>query len=141
MIDCSLLDFFFVYYPVRILPRDRYTSTLNGTAIFMCLPFPMGDPITNVQWLVNGTELEQLDLPNIVPEFDNAGRGFGTLTISTIPEFYNRTQFQCKTTTTSDVHISSDTILLLIQGNYNYVITWVGVQFGGKLHCNRPNNC
>ncbi len=86
------------------VPGDRAT--------FICSPCPL---LPGVQWLVNGTALESVNLSNVTAVFsDELQSGF--LTFTHLPLEYNMTRINCRANTTSGMMISNDNMLLLIQG-------------------------
>ncbi len=67
-----------------------------------------------IQWLVNGTRLEDLNQRDGIE--DNVTFGIGTLTFRDIPLEYNDTTIQCVVTLTSGEIIRSNNATLLVQG-------------------------
>ena len=112
--------------PVTLFPHGTFVSVPLGSATFNCLP--LSGSLKNVQWVVNGTDLEDLNLPNIAVSFNDIGRGIGVLEITEIPEHYHNTEFRCKANVTSDrsnteeEYISANAILLLLQGKITHDI-------------------
>ena len=69
----------------------------------------------NVEWLVNGTLLEE---PYPMGVTRNTGR---SLTFNNVPHYYNGTTVQCRTTTTSYVR-HTNIAILLVQGKDTLVM-------------------
>ena len=88
------------------IPGDRAT--------FRCSESPV---LPGVQWLVNGTALENLNLSNVTSEFSNEFRS-GFLTFHYVPLEYNMTTISCRANTTSEMMVSTNVWLMLIQGIY-----------------------
>ena len=63
-------------------------ATPGGVARFNCLSL-MGN-LVGVEWLVNGTQLENLNLSNAITEFDEETGG--VLTLTNLPVEYNMTR-------------------------------------------------
>ena len=72
-------------------PPDRFVSTPGGNAKFVCLS--PGIRIVSLQWLVNGSLLENLNLSTVQTEFDDSS---GILCFSDIPVDYNMSIIRCK---------------------------------------------
>ena len=94
-----------------ILPNGDFVSTVNGTATFTCIS-TTGAAISEVHWLVNGTQLEDRSMSDI--DFDPEDPG--TLRLTSIPESYNTTKFQCMAIISGKMSISVHPVLLLLQG-------------------------
>ena len=93
-------------------------SFIGGRASFSCFL----DGIVSVQWLVNGTELEQLNLTDIIVEF-NARRTLGNLLFTDLPFSFNGTTIQCRVTLSSgSAAVSGNIFTILIQGLFIYMI-------------------
>ena len=87
---------------------EEVIATQGGSIRFNCLsPGAVG-----VEWLVNGTSLENLNLNNVTAEFAE-GIG-GVLTLTNLPVEYNMTRITCILTGTSQV--VNTTFILLLQG-------------------------
>ena len=108
-----------VFIVVDVFPPGQYVSTIGGTATFTC---SVSDgPITGVQWLVNGSELEDLNLPmaNVEAVFETheTGSGHGILRFRNVPVEYNETRVTCIAITVAMGMIrATDSSLLLEQG-------------------------
>ncbi len=74
-----------------------------------------GCDITSVEWLINGTQLEDLSLTNVETEFSQLTRQ-GTLVFSNISVEYNNTNIQCRATLSNGETLNSNIIPLLVQG-------------------------
>ena len=71
--------------------------------------------ITSVQWLINGTPLEDLSLTNVQTEFSQISRQ-GTLVFRNISVEYNNTNIQCRATFSNGETVDSNNSTLLVQG-------------------------
>ena len=85
----------------------------NGSATFVCATLGATvDTIDAVQWLLNGTLFEDLELQNVaIPSVSQ------TLRFTFLPVRYNQTRIKCRATFVSGhVTTSRTSSLLLIQG-------------------------
>ncbi len=71
--------------------------------------------ITSVQWLINGTPLEDLSLTNVGTEFSQISRQ-GTLVFRNISVEYSNTNIQCRATLSNGETEDSNNVTLLVQG-------------------------
>ncbi len=71
--------------------------------------------ITSVEWLINGTRLEDLSLTNVVTEFSELTEQ-GTLRFNNISVEYNNTNIQCRATLSNGETVDSNNVTLLVQG-------------------------
>ena len=86
---------------------------LGDDAVFTCLSaFTV---IVNVEWLVNGTSLNSLQLSNAVQRFDTFGR-VGSLRLKNVSVEYNNTMIQCLAITSSARVLESNISSLFVQG-------------------------
>ncbi len=86
---------------------------LGDNPVFNC-----GSPsvtITSVQWLINGTRLEDLSLTNVVTEFSQQTRQ-GALVFNNVPVEYNNTNIQCRANLSNGETVDSNNVTLLVQG-------------------------
>jgi hypothetical protein len=70
----------------------------------------------HIEWQINGTSLNNLQLSNVVQGFEPIS-GVGTLRFSNVPVEYNNTVVQCTVNTSSQGQMASGNSMLLIQGN------------------------
>ena len=80
-----------------------------------------GTTITSVEWLINGTRLEDLSLTNVETEFSQITRQ-GALVFNNISVEYNNTNIQCRATLSNGETGDSDNFTLLVQGELLPVI-------------------
>ncbi len=87
-------------------------STVGGSVSLNCLSLS-GDRITNVQWLLNGSPIEEG--PNVeIVLFATVGL---VLRFRNLPVEYNETAIQCRADLDSGITQTSEgTLLLLLQG-------------------------
>ncbi len=71
--------------------------------------------LSSVQWLMNGTRLEDLNLTNVPTEFREVTRQ-GTLVFNNISVEYNNTNIQCRATLSNEETVDSNNVTLLVQG-------------------------
>ena len=101
-----------IYFAETTLTGDR-VSYVGGRASYDCFG---GGVIVDVQWLVNGTRVEDLNLgDDVVVEFSLA-REEGDLLFRNIPAEYNETTIQCRANYSSETSSTSGTVTLLLQG-------------------------
>ena len=73
--------------------------------------------VVNIQWLLNGILLEDLNLTNVISTLVDGVGGFGTLHFSRVRLDQNSTSVSCSVIfMTEHVENSSDSALLLVQG-------------------------
>ncbi len=75
----------------------------------------LSDTITSVEWLINGTQLEDLSLTNVLTDFSELTRQ-GVLLFNSISVEYNNTNIQCRTTLSNGESADSNNFTLLVQG-------------------------
>ncbi len=85
----------------------------GDSAIYNCAS-PSGT-ITSVEWLINGTLLEDLSLTNVVTEFSQLTKQ-GTLRFNDISVEYNNTNIQCRANLSNGETVDSNNSTLLVQG-------------------------
>ncbi len=71
--------------------------------------------ITSVEWLINGTRLEDLSLTNVETQFIELFRQ-GGLVFNNISVEYNNTNIQCRATLSNGETVDSNNFTLLVQG-------------------------
>ncbi len=71
--------------------------------------------IRSVQWLINGTRLEDLSLTNVETEFSEKSRR-AMLVFINISVEYNNTNIQCRATLSNGETVDSIDSTLLVQG-------------------------
>ena len=101
------------YSLVQIVPSDTFVSTPGGVATFLCHSIDPSLEIDRVQWLVNGSLFEELDLGLNVTSTFSRDVQVGRLEFSNLPLEYNMTRIQCRV---NRILISNGVTLLLIQG-------------------------
>ena len=102
---------------LTLQPRPHYVSTPGGRVTFICQPLPEVR-ITHMQWLMNGSSLEDLNLNNVTARFTESIGGI--LTFRNVPMEYNSTRITCVAAITvsfTSRNVTRDS-LLLVQG-YN----------------------
>ncbi len=86
----------------------------DDPAILYCVSLS-GTTITSVEWLINGTRLEDLSLTNVETEFSQLSRQ-GVLVFRNISVEYNNTNIQCRATLSNGETMDSNNYTLLVQG-------------------------
>ena len=104
---------------VQLQPAGGFVSVPGGMARFSCSL--QRQPISGVQWLVNGSSLQDLNLRNVSATFSNH-TDTGFLRFSNLPLKYNMTRIKCSVNSSSRVIASESDILLLIQGEFCYLL-------------------
>ncbi len=74
--------------------------------------------VEQIQWLVNGTRLEDINKRDGIE--DEVIFGLGSLTFSNVSVGHKDTTIQCIVTLTSGEIIRSNNATLLVQGNFSY---------------------
>ena len=110
----SLLNYdLFAVMAVTIYPPGRFVSVPGGNAAFSCLS--TSDVINTVEWLINGTVIEPLELTNV--EIRDIGHGVVGLQLFNIPIEFNNSRIQCRVHVQSGrVETSSGPLLILLEG-------------------------
>ena len=103
---------------ITLNPPDRFVSTPGESATFVCLS--PGIRIVSLQWLVNGSLVENLNLTNVRTEFDNIS---GVLRFDDIPEEYNMSRIRCMAIAEGNSEpLLSQNSSLILQGSATYVV-------------------
>ena len=94
-----------------VRPPGEFISVLGGSASFSCITLAgSNDFIESVQWLVNDTLFEDLEL-------ENAEITLGQLQFRMLSRYHNHTSIRCRGNLTSGtVRTSNSSTHLLIQG-------------------------
>ncbi len=85
----------------------------GDSPIFIC--GPSSGTITSIEWLINGTRLEDLNLTNVKTELSNITTQ-ETLFFNNISVEYNNTNIQCIATLSNGESVDSNNHTLLVQG-------------------------
>ena len=115
-----------LYHVTVTLTPDK-NVVIPGTlqATYICHFINNNGNIQQYHWLVNGTQLEDLNLGNGVQVVES--RSTGILSFINIPEEYNDTIIQCEATLTSGEIIYSNNAILLVQGEDKLVVLYIGI--------------
>ncbi len=98
-----------------MFPPERLVLHVGGTAQFSCLS--SSRRITAIQWLINGSFIEDLSTINAMKEFSELANGIGVLTFSNVTLDFNMTTIQCRAEFhPNDSMTSSKVTILLFQG-------------------------
>ncbi len=89
---------------------DQVVHVPGDRATFPCSQ--SHDLLPGVQWLVNGSALESLNLSNVTELFSDALHS-GVLVFTALSLEYNVTSINCRATTTLGMMISTDALLLM----------------------------
>lgn len=97
-----------------MFPVGQFISASDDRAAFNCISQLPG--LTSVQWLLNGTQFESLDLVGVEVDFSSR-IGLGIIGFVNLTDAYNNTVIRCLGTFSSgDTYASIDASLLIIQG-------------------------
>ncbi len=96
---------------VAVTLPGQLVSTPGGSAQFVCLVFR--DGLREVHWLVNGTQLDSLNLKNVSVQIVNPT--IETLTFSSLSSEFNMTRIACRAVFNNG-NVDSESTLLLLQG-------------------------
>lgn len=119
MVLCLLyLTCAFFHIIVKVYPEEQLIEAIRGCGVsFYCTleTANFSNRVVGVQWLVNGTQLENLHLMNVTEGFTTVGIGLGMLNFTNLPVSYNMTRIQCNATLTSgETSLSTNSVVLLI---------------------------
>lgn len=93
-------------------------STVGGCAVFNCVP--LSGQISQVQWALNGSSIEILNLTNVESQFSNIRDGIGSLLFRNLSVDMNNTLISCSATEDSEEEVcSTNKPTLLLQGMKN----------------------
>ena len=106
------VDFLFSFLSVSVFP-EIIVTTPDDAVTYLCLS--PTNPFTGIQWLLNNTLLEDLNLTDVTTAFAGVA---GSLTFSN-PSDYNVTSVTCRALLQSGEE-GRATALLLVQG----IIIW-----------------
>ncbi len=111
-----MLTFFNYNYHVTVTltPDQNVVIPRTLQAAYICHFINNNGNIQQYHWLVNDTQLEDLNLGDRVQVVES--RSTGILSFINIPEEYNDTTIQCETTLTSGEIIYSNNAILSVQG-------------------------
>ncbi len=103
---------------------DQFVYTPGGKASFRCLVTQSGVGNVTVQWLVNETQLEHLNLTYVEIEHDIVTLENGvhistsTLTFVDLSVYYNTSTVTCVATSSEPMEMAKATSSILTQGSY-----------------------
>ena len=100
------------YLTLVLIPPNQLIAAPGSTAIFLC--HSDTNEVDGIQWRVNGTPFEDLDLgPNVTPNFGGEDMvEVGRLVFTNLSLEYNMTRIECRITSIPNVW-SSVTVLLI----------------------------
>ncbi len=103
-----------------MFPPDLFVYTPGGNATFNCLVTGSGVGDVSVQWLVNETLLEHLNLTNVEIEQEAVPIFLSRLNFVDLSVYYNTSIVTCVATTSEPMEMANATSSLLAQGIYSY---------------------
>ena len=114
----NLYVFVSLFIIVYVIPHDFFISTPGGSAEFRCIV--EWHTVTDIQWIVNGSLLENLELTGVRTEL-GLEVGVGVLYFENLPSEYNETTIRCRARFTTSLGVqgtstSPGATLLLLQG-------------------------
>ncbi len=99
-----------------MFPPDELVSLVGGNAEFTCLSSSIRMVIA-IQWLINGSFIEDLSTINAMADFNEIANGIGTLSFSNLILDFNMTTIRCRAEFgPNDFMTSSKVTILLVQG-------------------------
>ncbi len=98
---------------VRLSSSTGNVFIPGDNPIYNCVSPPV--TITSVEWLINGTQLEDLGLTNVEVVFSRLTEQ-GTLRFNNISVEHNNTNIQCRATLSNGEIVDSNNLILLVQG-------------------------
>ena len=102
----------FVYIMSTVLAPSEVVAGIGGIAIFTCRS--KSSALTDVEWLINGTSLQEL---NDVRQVFEPISEVGIIRFDNLPVEYNNTVLQCIPIASSGSQMASRNSTLLVQGN------------------------
>ncbi len=108
----------FMYYLVTLNFQDIIFNS-GENPIYNCVS--SSAIITSVEWLINGTRLQDLSLTNVVTEFSQLSRR-ATLVFTMVSVKYNNTNIQCRATLSNGETVDSSNSTLLVQGVHFLIV-------------------
>ena len=112
-----IMSFFYLMHVVALLPSRSVTSRVGGYASLTCTVSASLGSLEDIQWTLNGTLLTDLNITGVemIPGFFG-----GVLRFTGLSAEFNQTTIRCIATLQSGGILTSDTTLLLLQGQYFY---------------------
>ncbi len=102
-------------------PREVLVSTPGSRVIFTCVVNP-SDEVIGIEWLLNGTLLDNSNLVNATVFL--IARGLGQLEFASVSSELNMTRIECRALYSGGIIEDSDhSSLLLLQGLMIYLQT------------------
>lgn len=87
-------------------------STLNGNISYTCF----ADADHEIMWVINGTQLQELNLNNV--QDDTINVGIAILAIVQLTAEFNGTIIQCRTQLSSGAVVNSEISKLIVRGTF-----------------------
>ena len=103
-----------IYLVILVIPDIELVSVTRYEGQLAEFPCSATEEISSVQWIVNGSALEDLNMDTSISTSSSAGGGF--LTFINVPRHYSGTTVQCVITFPDDTTSSSNTATLQVQG-------------------------
>lgn len=97
------------------MPSNTVVSTVGSDVAYTCLSLSAN--IQQVTWLINGSELQDLNNDNIMTGFSS---GRGSIDVSNLTPDFNSTTFQCEATFTTGAVALSEESMLIVQGVFQF---------------------
>ena len=98
------------------MPLDHLLRGPGGNVTFSCLPATNGDEIENVDWIINGSPLGDLNQQNVQARFSSIGNGLGILRILNVSNEYNMTTIQCRASVGDQIKTSNTASIRILPG-------------------------
>ncbi len=109
-----LLYFLTLCFLVRLSSSNGDVFIPGRNPVLSCASL-FGTTITSVEWLINGTRLEDLSLTNVETQFIELSKQ-GILVFNNISVEYNNTNIKCRANLSNGETEDSNNFTLLVQG-------------------------
>ncbi len=114
----SLYSVYIYWYLISIVQLSSSNGNIfipgGRNPVYSCASLS-GTTITSVEWLINGTQLEDLGLTNVVTGLTELTKQ-EVLVFNNISVEYNNTNIQCRATLSNRETVDSNNDTLLVQG-------------------------
>ena len=130
---------FFYTDSVTMVPEGQGVSYPGGALNFFCLSTSSSPSLTAIEWTLNGTEIQEVNMGCVIITEDFTAVPGGTLNFKNLSEVYNNTVIGCRASL-SNGGTSSDTSTLLLQGIEDFMQdTLAGRHPLYSLSCREPS--
>lgn len=106
---------------VQLHPPTHYLRE-PGNITFTCLTTHGNYYIQSIEWILNGTFIEDQNEHDAQMQFSSSGNGLGTLSIANVPIHYNGTIVQCRARMGENTAMMSNNASILFRGWFALMI-------------------